>query len=58
MKISKNVLSIGLTILSAACAALATYLDVRDSVASCEDTYREELREIVREELDNRVETS
>lgn len=58
MKINKSIVSLIFTGIAGIATMIATYLDIRDTVDSCRDMYREEIKELVNEELENRAKTS
>lgn len=58
MKIDKGIVSLGLMVLAGIATVAATYLDVQDTLDECRDMYREEIRGMVDEELENRAKAS
>lgn len=58
MKINKGLLSIGLTVVAGIITTIAMYLDIQDTMEDCREMYRDEIRDIVDEELENRVNAS
>ena len=58
MKINKGVLALVLTIGAGILTTIATILEVQDTIDECKDAYREEIRELVAEEFENRAKTS
>lgn len=58
MKIDKGMLALVLCIGAGILTTIATILEVQDTIDDCKDAYREEIRELVAEEFENRTETS
>lgn len=58
MKIDKGIMSLILMGIAGIATIAATYLDVKDTVDSCRDMYREEIKELVDEEFENRAKAS
>lgn len=58
MKIDKGMLALVLSIGAGILTTIATILEVQDTIDECKDAYREEIRELVNEEFENRTETS
>lgn len=58
MNIDKGMLALVLTIGAGILTTIATILEVQDTIDECRDAYREEIRELVAEEIENRTETS
>lgn len=58
MKIDKGIVSLIFMGVAGLATVIATYLDVQDTLDTCRDMYREEIKEMVDEEFENRTKAS
>ena len=56
MNVNRTVVSIGLLIISGICTTVASWLEIKDTIEDCKDTYREEMKELL--DSENRSEAS
>ena len=58
MKIDKGIVSLIFMGVAGIATVIATYLDVQDTLDTCRDMYREEIKELIDEEFENRTKAS
>lgn len=58
MKINKGIASLIFMGVAGLATVVATYLDVQDTLDTCRDMYREEIKEMFNEEFENRTKAS
>lgn len=58
MKISKSVLSFIFMGVAGLATIAATYFDIQDTLDDCREMYRDEIRDMIDEEFENRAKAS